>query len=205
MSQGFNPPYAPTRFPMGVGTANDVETLGNFGQPDPTKYQLLFDDFNFVANWTAVTTAIAAGPGGLATITAAGSIASAASWQLDMAKRQFLKVRASAAGATTVGLVGFVDALVPTTGMYVTFLNGLYTLTVGTATVSYQRAFAAAEFVEFGAVHNPDRNRVELYVDNELAATISDATLPVGTNLLLAASATTANATLDYIFAATER
>lgn len=208
MAQRFIAPFDPTRFPEGVGTANVGEILADLGRPDPTKYHERFDDFNTVAGWTAVTTAMVAGAGGLATITAAGSLVSqAASWRFDAGKRQFLKVRASAAGTTSVGLVGWVDVLAaPTTGVYVTFVNGLFTLTVGTATATYQRAFSAAEFVVFGIVHDPRKRRVELYVDNILRTSIPDTgNLVTNADFLLAAKATTADATLDYILAAMER
>ena len=202
----YEAPYDPTRYPDGVGTADIGETLGYFGMPDPTKYHLRFDDFNALAGWTATTTAVANGAGGLATITAAGSIASGTSWRFDSLYRQFLKCRAANAGATTNLLVGFVDVVAaPTTGVYVTAVNGLFTLNVGGVTATYQRSFTAAEFVVFGFAHNPAKDRVELYVDNKLVASVSDATLPTGVDLILAAKATTADATLDYLLAAFER
>jgi len=68
---------APTRFPYGISTNTPIQTLANFGMPDPTEYHTLFDDFNIftAANWivtetgAAGTVALTAGNNGLLLIT----------------------------------------------------------------------------------------------------------------------------------------
>lgn len=63
---------SPTRFPAGISTNTPIQTLAQFGMPDPTKYHTAFYDFNVytAGDWivTAVgsgSQALTAGDGGL--------------------------------------------------------------------------------------------------------------------------------------------
>lgn len=203
------PPFDPTRYPFGVGTADDVEVLGDFGMPDPTHYTLLHDDFLFAPTprWVlAGAPALADGAGGLLQMAAATGISTANKcFATPAGLRQFIKARLALGGATAVATVGLADATTPTTGMYATFNgNGTCTLFVGTATATFNRPFVLNEQFVVGVVHDPVNHRVVLYVNGKAAVSLPDSTLP-SANLLVVAKATTAAVTLDYILVAAER
>lgn len=204
-----SPPYSPTRFPAGVTNANEGENLGNLGQLDPSKFHTRFDDFDFLATgaWTATTTAIVAGDGGIATITAGGSLLSTASWQVNEGLRQFFKARVSLTTPAAIGLLGLVDNATPTTGVFLSFSGGSYTLQVGPEanTVTAEYPFTADEFVDVGFEHDPHTNKVYLYLNNQRVASLPDSTIPTDIDLLIIANVEGADGSLDYIFVATER
>lgn len=206
-------PFAPTRFPKGITNANNVETLGNLGQLDPTKIQTFFEDFQTsLGSMTAVTTALSAGPGGLATITAAGSlIAPSLNFRPVLGKRAFGKIRVSTATAATgVVTFGVVNSTTITQGIYLSITNGTLTATVqngsgsSTATAS-GLVYANAEFFTMGFALTP-RGELEVYFNDNMVARVTNSTyLPTATNLGQYVGATTANAIVDYLFTAVER
>lgn len=59
----------PVRYPFGISTDTVTQNLGNYGQPDPTQWQVYFNDFNtYVAgNWTK--TVIGTGDAAIGTTT----------------------------------------------------------------------------------------------------------------------------------------
>lgn len=103
-----------TRFPAGVTNAAPSATLGNMGQPDPTKFHSFFDDFNVytAGNWTVTKTgtgtqALADGDGGLLLTTNSAADNDAVFNQLtkegfllETGKRTFFKARFKVSDAT---------------------------------------------------------------------------------------------------------
>lgn len=199
-------PFSPTRFPAGVNNSNEGTPLSNYAVPDPSKLQTTFDDFNLgLGGWTAVTTAGAAGPGGLALITAAGSLRTPQlSYVLTAGKRAFVKARFSVAGLTASVITGFFDAvLTPTTGVYVTVANNTMTLTVGaTTTAAVPVAYTVGQMIEVGIEITP-REGVKAFFNDGIVASSLVAVPQV--NLAFGISAATANATVDYLLGAVER
>ncbi len=74
----------PTRFPSGVTNVARENPLGEFGAPDPTKFHVWFDDFDYFDSneWTETATSVGTGTsavtipdadGGLARITTAAN------------------------------------------------------------------------------------------------------------------------------------
>jgi len=100
-----------TRFPNGISTVTDTDILNGFGQPDPTKYHVFFDDFDIrnltdgtIAKWTdtlnAGTVAVAAANNGTIVLTAANTDealtqtqATTATWLPSVSKKFWLKSR----------------------------------------------------------------------------------------------------------------
>ena len=208
------PPYSPTRFPAGITNANDGETLGNFGAPDPTKFHTLFDDFNFgVSGWTAVTTAAVAGAGGLVTITAAGSLVTPqTSFRVDLTRRFFMKARVSQVNIVTgTVLFGLVDAIAaPTRGLYLTLVNSVLTLNLvgagGTTTVAATVVTSNTTFNTIGIEYNPVTHKVMFYFNNAAVGGTSTLTnLVTAQDLALGIKSTTTDASVDYVLAAAER
>ena len=203
------PPYAPTRFPKGITNANQGETLGNLAVPDPTKLHALFSDLDLgITGWTAVTTAAVAGDGGLATITAAGSLTTpVASFMLKANRRAFVKTKIAAVGLTASIITGFYNTvLVPTNGMYVTVANNLLTLTVGAlASTPVTVAYTAGAQFTVGIELTP-QGKVKAYFNDALVASVTPVlTGHLDVALSAGVSSATANATLDYLYFATER
>lgn len=209
MSQRFLAPYDPTRFPDGVGTANEGTPLGNFGMPDPTKYHTRFDDFDFLATgtWTAVTATLQAGAGGLLSLAAAGSIIStAASWRFDAGKRQFLKARV-AIGAGADLDIGFDTALGAFGGPWISVQAAAITLNIAGQIAAYvpSPAIPNDTFVTIALEHDPHTKKIYLYFNDQRVASVSDAGLVTNTDYLLYASSTGGVSVLDYFFVSMER
>ncbi len=119
-----------TRFSKGVTNARPNTSLAYMGQPDPTKFNTYFDDFNtfLASDWviTAIgigTTALTAGDGGLLLVTTSAAAPDSRSHQLAVAtftftagKRMFFKAAGTLSNATLsvlqLGLV--VTATTPT-------------------------------------------------------------------------------------------
>ena len=103
-----------TRFPKGVTNARPNTSLAYMGQPDLTKFNTYFDDFNtyLASDWviTAVgtgTTALTAGDGGLLLVTTSAAAPDSRSHQLAVAtftftagKRMFFKAAGTLSNAT---------------------------------------------------------------------------------------------------------
>lgn len=206
------PPYSPTRFPAGITNANDGETLGNMGQPDPTKFQTIFDDFNLgVGNWTVATTAAAAGQGGLLLMTGTTTPAVVqtplASVGVLLGKRAFFKAKLALASATDTSIIfGLTDdADVPTNGIYVTVVNQTLVLTVGTTSTVAVAVTYTTNSVDLGIELRPNGD-VLAYFNEEIVARTSDsAIVPENTAFLFGISSTTDNATLNYLLSVVER
>lgn len=203
-----SPPYSPTRFPAGITNANVGETLANLAIPDPTKLQTVFDDFNLgVTGWAAVTAVGVAGPGGLVTITAAGSLSTpVASFALVADRRAFFKTKTAAVALTASIITGFFNTLlVPTNGVYVTVVSNTLTLTVGAVTSVVPVAYLAGEQFTVGAEVLPG-GKVLAYFNNVAVTSITPTlTTHLGVNFLFGVSSAVANATVDYAFASIER
>jgi hypothetical protein len=137
-----------TRFPKGITNAWAIETLGNMGQPDPTKFNTYFDDFNtfLASDWviTAVgtgTTALTPGDGGQLLVTTSAAAPDSRSHQLAVAtftftagKHMFFKAAGSLSNATlSVLQIGLVitdtTPLDATDGIY--FLKPAATANIG--------------------------------------------------------------------------
>jgi len=207
--QGYaKPPYSPTRFPAGVTNANAGETLGNLGELDPTKLQTVFGDFNLgITGWAGVTAAPVAGPGGLVTITAAGSVSTPlASFVLVAGRRAFAKTKIAAVGLTASIITGFFNTLLaPTNGVYVTVVSNVLTLTVDDVTSAVPVAYIAGEQFTVGVELLPSGKILAYFNDTAVTSITPVLTTHFGVNFLVGASSAVANATLDYVFAAVER
>lgn len=126
-----------TRFPSGVTNVAQESALGNMGQPDPSKFQTVFDDFASLdaTSWTVVETqagatqAAAAGGGGLIALVNSAAIGDVNGFSTNLAifaltagKRFFAKARMSVADvANSNFFLGFGDTaagLNPANGVY---------------------------------------------------------------------------------------
>jgi len=129
---------APTRFPGGLSTNTPIQNLANFGMPDPTKYHVLFNDFNvFLAtDWivtetgAAGTVALTAGNNGLLLVTT-DSLDNDAEWLQSLVgsflpvagKKLFFKAKFQASEATQSDII-FGLQIIDTTPLDAT--DGIY-------------------------------------------------------------------------------
>lgn len=202
------PPYSPTRFPAGITNANDVETLGDMGQPDPTKFHTFFNDFDtFVAaDWTVTETqagatqALADGDGGLLLLTNSAADNDVNAIQLafetfvvDTTKRLFFKCRLKVNDAINssiiVGLVDIMTSFNPANGIYLFKDDGAtpMRLSLEKAGVTTNSLSATAvtdvandTFFDLGFAFDPRKQRVTGWINNNIFSSIIDLTnLPV--------------------------
>ncbi len=210
-TQYARPPYSPTRFPAGIGTANVGEILADLGTPDPTKFQIFFEDFITPAAALGTFTAIA-GAGGLATVATTNTVGTPlASFRLTPNRRAFFKARLSLATVANGITVGFGNALTGTTsGVTLTIANNVATLQSfgGTALSATKNVVTTnATMYELGFAFTP-RKGISAYLDTgtgpQEIASIA-ATTFAATDLLAGIRPNGATATVDYILAAVER
>lgn len=200
-----------TRFTSGINNSLNGSTLCNMGQPDPTRFHTLFDDFNsfnatdyaIVETQAGATQALAAGAGGLLLLTnsAAASDVNAitsavASFRFDAGKRFFAKARISVSDVANVGLTfGFGNTaagLNPANGVYLTKAQAAQTTTinventsvVASTTLSSVNSWANNTFRTIGFEYDPRQNEVRAYLDDVPAGSVSAATLNTGVDMV---------------------
>jgi hypothetical protein len=219
----------PTRFPSGVSTQKVNQTLGMFGQPDPTTPIVDFHDFNqYVAgDWTVTNTAshatvaLTAGAGGLLSLAGGASsvtndIAAIISnpFDFNFASTQQVwfytgfKVTTAANDQIQLGLMAANSALTPTAGMYFNKAAGAATIDFvvrKSSTSTTQSAIAtlvAGTFVRLGLYYN-GKDSVDVFVNDAKVYSQTVLTnLPTSTALgvgLGFKSAATAPTTSDLI------
>lgn len=182
----------PTRFPPGVSTQKVNQTLGMFGQPDPTSPIVDFHEFNqYVAgDWTVTNTtshatvALTAGAGGLLSLAGGASsvtsdIAAIISNPLDFdfASTQQVwfytgfKVTTAANDQIQLGLMAANSALTPTAGMYFNKAAGAATVDFvvrKSSTSTTQSAVATlvgGTFIRLGLYYN-GKDAVDVFVND---------------------------------------
>ena len=219
----------PTRFPAGVSTQKVNQTLGMFGQPDPTDPIVNFYEFNqYVAgDWTVTNTtshatvALTAGAGGLLSLAGGASsvtsdIAAIISNPLNFnfASTQQVwfytgfKVTTAANDQIQLGLMAANSALTPTAGMYFNKAAGAATIDFvvrKSSTSTTQSAIAtlvANTFVRLGFYYN-GKDSVDVFVNDAKVYSQTVLTnLPTSTALGIGLgfkSAATAPTTSDLI------
>ena len=182
----------PTRFPSGVSTQKVNQTLGMFGQPDPTNPIVDFHDFQqyVAADWTVTNTtshatvALTAGAGGLLSLAGGASsvtsdIAAIISNPLDFnfASTQQVwfytgfKVTTAANDQIQLGLMAANSALTPTAGMYFNKAAGAATVDFvvrKSSTSTTQSAVATlvgGTFIRLGLYYN-GKDAVDVFVND---------------------------------------
>ena len=219
----------PTRFPAGVSTQKVNQTLGMFGQPDPTDPIVDFHDFQqyVAADWTVTNTTthatigLTAGAGGLISLAGGASsvtndIAAIISNPLDFnfASTQQVwfytgfKVTTAANDQIQLGVSAANSALTPTAGMYFNKSAGASTIdfivrkSSTSTTQSAVATLANDTFIRLGFYYN-GKDAVDVFVnDNKVYSQTVLTNLPTSTALALAAglkAAATAPTTSDLI------
>ena len=219
----------PTRFPSGVSTQKVNQTLGMFGQPDPTTPIVDFHEFNqyIAGDWTVTNTtshatvALTAGAGGLLSLAGGASsvtndIAAIISNPLDFnfASTQQVwfytgfKVTTAANDQIQLGLMAANSALTPTDGMYFNKAAGAATIdfvvrkSSTSTTQSTIATLVAGTFVRLGLYYN-GKDSVDVFVNDAKVYSQTVLTnLPTSTALGIGLgfkSAATAPTTSDLI------
>jgi hypothetical protein len=219
----------PTRFPAGVSTQKVNQTLGMFGQPDPTDPIVDFHDFQqyVAADWTVTNTTthatvgLTAGAGGLISLAGGASsvtndIAAIISNPLDFnftSGQQVwfytgFKVTTVANDQIQLGITAANSALTPSDGIYFNKAAGASTIDFvvrKSSTSTTQSAVATlvnATFVRLGFYYN-GKDAVDVFVnDNKVYSQTVLTNLPTSTALALALglkAAATAPTTSDLI------
>lgn len=202
-----------TRWPSGINNADAYSALSNMPQPDPSKMQSIWDDFNFLdaAAWTVVETqagatqAGTAGAGGLILFTNSAAIADInafttplAGFRLVAGKRFFAKCRCTVSDVTNVnvtfGLGNVATLLTPANGIYATKVGTAVSVTNANTSVLTAASYtdtsglAAATFFTMGIEY--DGKSLNLYygIGSTLAerkvASIDAPNLNTGVDLL---------------------
>lgn len=227
----------PVRYPGGVTNAPVRSALANMGQLDPTKFHTFFDDFDryTAANWTVTnvgtpTVALAAGDGGILSITNGASDDNSsfhqntvASFLLTAGKKTFFKARFKMSDATQsdfqLGLV--VTDTTPfdaTDGIYFMKDDGDAQLdfycrknaTTGSTSQNNIYTIVNDTYLTIGFVYN-GKDQVSAFVnDREVYTLDATSTYLPDTTLAVSFGAQNGEAvakilSLDYIFAAQER
>lgn len=181
-----------TRFTSGVNNAENMTSLSNMPQPDPTRLYEVFDDFMGTLStlvWTVVETqagatqAQAAGAGGRLLLTNTATIADVnalatplASFRLVAGKRFYAKVRVAVSDVANVNITfGFGNAattLLPANGVYVSKIGTSITVNnANTSVVTSSTAFvdasglAATQFCTLGLEY--DGRSINVYYGQE--------------------------------------
>ena len=219
----------PTRFPSGVSTQKVNQTLGMFGQPDPTSPAVDFHEFNqYVAgDWTVTNTtshatvALTAGAGGLISLAGGASsvtsdIAAIISNPLDFnfaSTNQVwfytgFKVTTAANDQIQLGITAANSALTPTDGIYFNKAAGASTIDFvvrKSSTSTTQSAVATlvgGTFIRLGFYYN-GKDAVDVFVNDAKVYSQTVLTnLPTSTALATALglkAAATAPTTSDLI------
>ena len=202
----------PTRFPAGVSTQKVNQTLGMFGQPDPTDPIVDFHDFQqyVAADWTVTNTTthatigLTAGAGGLISLaggasSVTGDIAAIISNPLDFnftSSQQVwfytgFKVTTAANDQIQLGITAANSALTPSDGIYFNKAAGASTIDFvvrKSSTSTTQSAVATlvnATFVRLGFYYN-GKDAVDVFVnDNKVYSQTVLTNLPTSTALAL--------------------
>ena len=219
----------PTRFPAGVSTQKVNQTLGMFGQPDPTDPITDFNDFQqyVAADWTVTNTTshatvgLTVGAGGLISFVGGASsvtndIAAIISTPLDFnfASTQQVwfytgfKVTTAANDQIQLGVTSANSALTPSDGIYFNKAAGASTIDFvvrKSSTSTTQSAVATlvgATFIRLGFYYN-GKDAVDVFVNDAKVYSQTVLTnLPTATALATALgikAASTAPTTSDLI------
>jgi len=219
----------PTRYPNGLSTQKVNQTLGMYGQPDPTDPITDFHDFQqyVAADWTVTNTTthatigLTAGAGGLISLAGGASsvtndIAAIISNPLDFnfASTQQVwfytgfKVTTAANDQIQLGITAANSALTPTAGMYFNKVAGASTIDFivrKSSTSTTQSAVATlvdGTFIRLGYYYN-GKDSVDVFVnDNKVYSQTVLTNLPTSTAMAIALglkAAATAPTTSDLI------
>ena len=219
----------PTRYPNGLSTQKVNQTLGMYGQPDPTDPITDFNDFQqyVAADWTVTNTTthatigLTAGAGGLISLAGGSSsvtndIAAIISNPLDFnftSSQQVwfyagFKVTTAANDQIQLGITAANSALTPSDGIYFNKAAGASTIDFvvrKSSTSTTQSAVATlvnATFVRLGFYYN-GKDAVDVFVnDNKVYSQTVLTNLPTSTAMAVALglkAAATAPTTSDLI------
>lgn len=219
----------PTRFPSGVSTQKVNQTLGMFGQPDPTNPIVDFHDFQHIvaADWTVTNTAshatiaLTAGAGGLLSLAGGASsvtndiaaiISNPLNFNFASTKQVWFytgfKVTTAANDQIQLGITAANSALTPADGIYFNKAAGASTIDFivrKSSTSTTQSAVATlvgGTFIRLGFYYN-GKDAVDVFVNDAKVYSQTVLTnLPTSTALATALglkAAATAPTTSDLI------
>lgn len=179
-----------TRLPNGITDNTSTDILNSFGQLDPTKYHIFFDDFDVrtltdgtIAQWTDTlnsgTVAVAAANNGTIVLTAANTDealtqtqATTASWLPSVSKKFWMKSRFKVSSASLadvfVGLAVIDTTLIATSALGMTDAIGFFkaaTDSTWTAAVRKDASTGATSLTSLGAVTDDTFLTVGMYYD----------------------------------------
>jgi len=179
-----------TRFPNGVNNCLETDILNSFGNLDPTKYHVLFDDFDIrnltdgtIAKWTDTlnsgTVAVAAANNGTIVLTAANTDEAltqtqmtTASWLPSVSKKFWMKTRFKVSSNVLadifVGLAVIDTTLIAASAPGMTDAIGFFkaaTDTSLTAIVRLDASTGATSLASLGAVTSDTFLTAGLYYD----------------------------------------